>query len=133
MKARQLTKETILDLGVVERPFPAFRVGDTVSVSQIVKEGDKERIQLFQGDVICYRRSGIATTFTVRRASANGIFVERIFPFYSPMVSDLKVVRRGKVRRAKLYYLRDVIGKAAKIKERVLTKSQKQLLDTVRS
>lgn len=133
MKARQLTRETILSLGVQDRQFPEFRVGDTVAISQIVKEGEKERIQLFQGDVISFKRNGIASTFTVRRSSANAIFVERIFPYYSPMVSDIKVVRRARVRRAKLYYLRNVTGKAAKLKERVLTKEQKaHLNDTSR-
>lgn len=125
MKSRSLTKETIAHLVPEAKSFPQFRVGDTVAVSQVVREGNKERIQIFQGDVLAYRRNGNATTFTVRRKSANNVFVERIFPYYSPMIDDIQVVKRGKVRRAKLYYLRDKVGKSARIKERVLTKEQK--------
>lgn len=128
MKARELTKETILDQPIVERNFPEFRVGDTIEVAQLVKDGDKERIQLFQGDVLQFRKNGIATTFTVRKIGANGIGVERIFPFYSLNVTEIKVVRRGKVRRARLGYVRDLTGKAARIQERVLTKAQKEEL-----
>ena len=80
MKAAKLTKETILDYGIFERNFPDFKSGDTIEVSQVIKEGAKERIQLFEGDVICMHQSGIASTFTVRRIGANGIGVERIFP-----------------------------------------------------
>ena len=126
MKALELTKETILNEPIVERSFPDFRVGDTIEVAQIVKDGDKERVQLFQGDVLKYHKNGIATTFTVRKIGANGIGVERIFPYYSLNVSEIKIVRKGKVRRARLGYLRDLTGKAARIKERVLTKAQKQ-------
>ncbi|MBS1987896.1 50S ribosomal protein L19 [Candidatus Dependentiae bacterium] len=128
MKANCLTRETILDLGT-ERKLPSFRVGDTVEVSQLVSEGDKERIQLFEGDVICMHKNGISSTFTVRRMGANGIGVERIFPFYSIKISALRVVKRGDVRRAKLSYLRDRLGKAARIDEKILTKEQKAALD----
>ena len=95
---------------------PAFNVGDTVKVSFKVIEGTKERIQAFEGIVIAKKNSGIRETFTVRRWSY-GIGVERTFPVHSPKVADVKVVKRGKVRRAKLYYLRDLTGKAAKVEE----------------
>ena len=95
---------------------PSFNVGDTVKVSFKVIEGTKERIQAFEGIVIAKRNSGIRETFTVRRVSY-GIGVERTFPLHSPKVADIKVVRKGKVRRAKLYYLRDLTGKAAKVHE----------------
>ncbi len=95
---------------------PEFNVGDTVKVSFKVIEGAKERIQAFEGIVIAKRNSGIRETFTVRRISY-GIGVERTFPLHSPKVADIKVVRKGKVRRAKLYYLRNLTGKAAKVEE----------------
>ncbi len=95
---------------------PSFNVGDTVKVSFKVIEGTRERIQVFEGIVIAKRHGGISETFTVRRLSF-GIGVERTFPLHSPKVADIKVVRRGKVRRAKLYYLRGRTGKAAKVKE----------------
>ena len=97
--------------------IPAFRAGDTVRVNVRVKEGDKERLQAFEGVCIARRGSGVSATFTVRKVS-NGVGVERIFPVHSPMLGDITVVRRGLVRRAKLYYLRNVTGKAARIKER---------------
>jgi large subunit ribosomal protein L19 len=96
---------------------PEFRAGDTVRVHVRVVEGDKERIQVFQGVVIARRGGGTRETFTVRKISG-GIGVERIFPLHSPIVDKIEVVRRGKVRRAKLYYLRDLRGKAARIEER---------------
>ncbi|MCU0625220.1 MAG: 50S ribosomal protein L19 [Gemmatimonadaceae bacterium] len=99
------------------RTVPPFRAGDTVRVNVRVKEGEKERLQAFEGVVIARRGSGVSETFTVRKIS-NGIGVERIFPVHSPMLADIAVVRRGRVRRAKLYYLRNVTGKAARIKER---------------
>lgn len=95
---------------------PSFNVGDTVKVSFKVIEGTKERIQAFEGIVTAKRNSGIRETFTVRRVSY-GIGVERTFPLHSPKVADIKVIRKGKVRRAKLYYLRDLTGKAAKVQE----------------
>ena len=99
------------------RSVPPFRAGDTVRVAVRVKEGEKERLQAFEGVVIARRGSGVSATFTVRKIS-NGVGVERIFPVHSPMLGDVTVVRRGLVRRAKLYYLRNVTGKAARIKER---------------
>ena len=96
---------------------PAFRPGDTVSVHVRVVEGDKQRIQVFQGVVIARRGGGTRETFTVRKISG-GIGVERIFPLHSPNVDRIELVRRGRVRRAKLYYLRNLRGKAARIDER---------------
>ncbi len=94
----------------------AFRVGDTVKVHVIIREGDKERIQIFRGDVIGKRGGGVKATFTVRKVSF-GIGVERVFPLHSKMIKKIEVVRRASVRRAKLYYLRDLKGKAARLKE----------------
>jgi large subunit ribosomal protein L19 len=105
----------------VEQPYlksdlPEFRAGDTVRVHVLVREGGKERTQIFEGVVIARKHRGVADTITVRKVSY-GIGVERTFPLHSPMVSKIEVVRRGKVRRAKLYYLRNLSGKAARIKE----------------
>ena len=97
--------------------IPPFRPGDTLRVNVRVKEGDKERVQAFEGVCIARRGSGVSETFTVRKVS-NGVGVERIFPVHSPMIADLLVVRRGQVRRAKLYYLRKLTGKATRIRER---------------
>jgi len=95
----------------------SFRVGDTVKVHVIIREGDKERIQIFLGNVIAQRGTGLGATFTVRKISF-GIGVERIFPVHSKMIKKVEVVRHGKIRRAKLYYLRKLKGKAAKLKEK---------------
>lgn len=97
------------------RKIPAFRTGDTVRVHAKVVEGDRERIQVFEGVVIRIRRRGPASTFTVRRVS-HGVGIERIFPYFSPLIEKVEVVRVGRVRRARLYYLRDRVGKAARIK-----------------
>ncbi len=97
--------------------IPPFRAGDTVRVNVRVKEGDKERLQAFEGVCIARRGAGVSATFTVRKISS-GIGVERIFPSHSPMIASITVVRRGRVRRAKLYYLRHLTGKATRIKER---------------
>ena len=98
--------------------IPAFKPGDAVKVYLRIVEGEKERIQAFEGTVIAKNNSGIAETFTVRRI-AYGVGVERVFPIHSPNVTEIKVIRRGKVRRSKLYYLRDRVGKAAKVKEKI--------------
>ena len=97
--------------------IPPFRPGDTLRVNVRVREGDKERIQGFEGVCIARRGSGVSESFTVRKIS-NGVGVERIFPVHSPMIGGINVVRRGKVRRAKLYYLRNATGKATRIRER---------------
>ena len=126
MKANRYTKETIKEIGMEDRGFPAFAIGDTIEIAQRIKEGDKERTQLFEGDIIAMNNNGIASTFTIRRIGANGVAVERIFPYYSPIIESIKYLRRGDVRRAKLYYMRDRIGKSARVKEKILTKEQKE-------
>ena len=98
------------------KDVPAFRAGDTLRVNVRVKEGEKERLQAFEGVCIARKGAGVSATFTVRKIS-NGVGVERIFPLHSPMLAEIKVVRRGRVRRAKLFYLRNVTGKAARIAE----------------
>ena len=103
------------------RDFPAFRPGDNVVVSYKIIEGDKERIQSFRGDVIQIKGQGATKTFTVRKVS-NGVGVERIFPFSSPNLTEIQLLKRGKVRRARLFYLRDLVGKMARIKEKKFVK-----------
>jgi len=98
--------------------FPAFKSGDTLRVHVKIKEGEKERIQVFQGTVIGHRGSGINATFTVRKISS-GIGVERVFPFHSPNIAKIEKIRAGLVRRKKLYYLRELTGKSARIKEQL--------------
>ena len=95
---------------------PVIHVGDTVRVDVRIKEGDRERIQAFEGTVIAKKHGGVQETFTVRRVS-HGVGVERVFPVHSPNVSAVTVIRKGSVRRSKLYYLRGRVGKAAKVKE----------------
>lgn len=126
MKATKFTRETIRDLGIKERNFPEFGIGDTIAVSQRIKEGDKERLQTFEGDVIAKHNNGISSTFMIRKIGANSIAVERIFPYYSPLVEAITFVRKGKCRRAKLYYMRNRVGKAARVAEHVLTKQEKE-------
>ena len=108
----------IISADSVKQEIPAFEVGDTVRIGVNIREGDKERVQMFEGTVIARKGSGISETFTVRRVSY-GVGIERVFPIHSPNVKEVKVIRRGKVRRAKLYYLRDRVGKTAKVKEQV--------------
>lgn len=100
----------------MKQTVPEFRVGDTVKVSAKIKEGNRERIQIFEGTVIKKQGGSNRETFTVRKLS-NGVGVEKTWPLHSPFVEDIQVVRRGKARRAKLFYLRDRVGKAAKVKE----------------
>ena len=102
--------------GMIKENKPQFEVGDTVRVSVRIKEGDKERIQAFEGTVIAKKHGGINETITVRRISY-GVGCEKVFPVHSPTIVSVETVRRGKVRRAKLYYLRDRVGKRAKVKE----------------
>ncbi len=101
----------------IKAEAPEFRIGDTVRVHNRIKEGARERIQYFDGTVIAKKNGGISETFTVRRIS-NGVGVEKTFPLHSPNVVAVDVIREGKVRRAKLYYLRDRVGKAAKVKDK---------------
>ena len=97
--------------------MPAFSPGDTVRVHVKIKEGDKERIQVFQGVVISKRKGGVGAAFTVRKVSY-GVGVERVFPMHSPIIDQVEIVTRGRVRRAKIYYLRKLRGKAARIREK---------------
>ncbi len=114
---RQLETEQADKLAAI-RPIPEFRPGDTVIVNVKVKEGERSRVQAYEGVCIARSGAGINESFTVRKISY-GEGVERVFPIYSPMIDSIKVVRKGKVRRAKLYYLRDRRGKSARIAERV--------------
>ena len=138
MKAKNFTKETIKNIGVSSKQLPDFAIGDVVAVSQWVIEGKEgkeagktaktgaskkdskevksERIQIFEGNVIAKKQNGASSTFTVRKVGKDGIAVERIYPVYSPNVESVKIVMRATVRRAKLYYLRDRVGKKARIK-----------------
>ena len=108
---KELTKSQLKEM-------PAVQVGDTVKVHVKVKEGARERIQVFEGTVIAKKHGGIEETITVRRISY-GIGVEKVFPIHSPSIDTIQVVRNGAVRRAKLYYLRDRVGKSAKVKEKL--------------
>ena len=108
----------LMSEGSLKETPPEFSIGDTVRVDVKIREGERERIQAYEGTVIAKKGSGVAETFTVRRVSY-GVGVERVFPLHSPNVAAVKVVRNGKVRRSKLYYLRDRIGKAAKVKEAI--------------
>jgi len=117
-------EETAMDLmkafnqKYMKSELPVANVGDTVRVHLKVKEGNRERIQVFEGTVIAKKHGGIEETFTVRRISY-GVGVEKVFPIHSPVIERIETVRKGKVRRAKLYYLRDRVGKGAKVKERL--------------
>lgn len=102
----------------MKKELPSFSIGDTVKVGVRIREGKTERVQMFEGTVIAIKGSGISKTFTVRRVSY-GVGVERVFPLHSANVDSVEVIRKGKVRRAKLYYLRDRVGKAAKVKEAI--------------
>ena len=99
--------------------MPKIEVGDYVRVNVKIREGDKERIQAFEGTVIAMKHGGISETFTVRRV-AHGVGIERVFPVHSPRVASVDVLRHGVVRRAKLYYLRNRVGKAARVKEKIV-------------
>ena len=107
-----------IEAAQLKAEVPEFRVGDTVRVHALIKEGNRERVQVFEGTVLKRQGGSSRETFTVRKTS-NGIGVEKTWPLHSPHVVKVEVVRRGKVRRAKLNYLRDRVGKAAKVKERV--------------
>ena len=124
MRAKNFTKETIVNYSLPELSFKLFSVGDTVSVVQNIYENGKVRLQAFEGDVIAIRKNGMATTFTVRKIAAHNVPVERIFPLYSPLIKTVETLRHGAVRRAKLYYLRNRVGKRARVQEATKT-SQK--------
>ena len=102
---------------IAEKTIPDFRAGDTVRLAVTIKEGDKTRIQVYEGVCIAKRGQGTGQTITVRKIGANGVGIERIFPIYSDSIEEIKVIRRGRVRRAKLFYLRALAGKKARIKE----------------
>lgn len=108
-----------LTAGMLKENAPQVKIGQTVKVHVKIREGERERIQVFEGTVIARNNSGISETFTVRRVSY-GVGVERVFPVHSPNVDKVEVVRSGKIRRAKLYYLRDRVGKSAKLKEQII-------------
>jgi len=102
---------------IAEKTIPDFRAGDTVRLAVTIKEGDKSRIQNYEGVCIAKRGQGTGQTITVRKIGANGVGIERIFPIYTDSINEIKVIRRGRVRRAKLFYLRALAGKKARIKE----------------
>jgi large subunit ribosomal protein L19 len=102
---------------VAEKTIPDFRAGDTVRLAVTIKEGDKSRVQNYEGVCIAKRGQGTGQTITVRKIGANGVGIERIFPIYSDSINEITVIRRGRVRRAKLNYLKNLAGKAARIKE----------------
>ncbi len=108
----------IISESSMKKELPKFNIGDTVRVSVRIKEGERERVQAFEGTVIAKKHGGISETFTVRRFSY-GVGVERVFPAHSPFVEKVEVIRKGKVRRAKLFYLRERTGKAAKVKQKL--------------
>lgn len=121
-----MDKLKLAEQTLIKDDYPPFKAGDTVNVHYLVREGDKERIQKFEGLVISRRGSGANQTFMVRKVSAGNIGVERIFPLYSPFVSKIELKKQGDIKRSKLFYLRELQGKAARIKEK------DQNLDTVR-
>jgi len=106
-----------VEAGQIRDDFPEFKAGDTVKIHFTVREGDKERVQIYQGVVISRRGGGLSETVTVRKISG-GVSVERVFPLHSPLIDRIEVTRFGKVRRSKLFYLRSKTGKAARIKEK---------------
>ena len=108
----------LIEQSSLKNEVPEICIGDVVKVHVRIKEGDKTRIQIFEGTIIAKKHGGVNETFTVRRV-AHGCGIERVFPVHSPSVEKVEVVRKGKVRRAKLYYLRDRVGKAAKVKEAI--------------
>jgi large subunit ribosomal protein L19 len=116
-KVKELEKNLVANV-----EHPKFKAGDNISVHYKIKEGNKERIQIFRGDVIQEKGTGVNKTFTVRKIS-NGVGVERIFPFFSPNIDKIELNKVGKVRRAKIFYVRDLKGKASRIKEKIVKKS----------
>lgn len=113
-----------LEAELLQKQIPEFSPGDTIVVQVRVKEGNRERLQAFEGVVIAKRNRGANSAFTVRKIS-HGEGVERVFPTYSPMIAEITVKRRGAVRRAKLYYMRDLRGKAARIREKIVSKADR--------
>ncbi|MBP7854313.1 50S ribosomal protein L19 [Candidatus Babeliales bacterium] len=122
MKSKKLNKETVQLLAVRDVKFPDFSIGDKIEVLQWVQEGDNKRTQAFVGNVIAKNKNAGSSTFTVRKIGADDVAIERIYPFYSPIIDSIKVLAKAKVRRAKLYYIRHKVGEAARIKEKVVRK-----------
>jgi len=120
-----MDKVRLFESKLEDRKLPAFKAGDTVRVHVRIKEGEKERIQVFEGMTIKVRRGGPNASFTVRKIS-EGVGVERVFPMYSPVVSKVEVKSRGIVRRSRLYYLRELTGQKARIKTKAVTKRKKK-------
>ena len=118
---QQLVRDIVSDQ--LRHDPKSFEIGDTVKVHINVKEGNKTRTQVYQGTVIARKNGGVAESFTVRKITA-GIGIEKVFPLHSPMIEKIEVVRHGVVRRAKLYFLRDRIGKATRLKDRIVPKSK---------
>lgn len=115
MKAQEIIKS--IEAQHLKSDLPTIHVGDTIKVGVRIREGDKERVQPYEGTVIAMRNGGINETITVRKVF-QGVGVERVFLLHSPLISEIKIIRRGKVRRAKLYYLRDRVGKSTRIQQR---------------
>jgi large subunit ribosomal protein L19 len=118
---RNMDLVSVIEQEQLRSDLPAVEIGDYVKVHLKIREGNRERIQVFEGTVIALKGSGLTETMTVRRVSY-GVGVERILPLHSPKIDKIEIVRKGQVRRAKLYYLRDRVGKAAKVKEKLATK-----------
>ena len=108
----------LISQGSLKENVPEINVGDTIRVHVWIKEGERQRVQAFEGTVIAKKHGGVSETFTVRRV-AHGVGVERVFPIHSPNIEKVELIRKGRVRRGKLYYLRDRVGKAAKVKEAI--------------
>lgn len=113
-----MNRTDLVDFASLRKDVPDFGPGDTVRVHVKVTEGNRSRVQVFEGDVIARKGSGVRETFKVRKISFNAVGVERTFPVHAPVIDHIEVMRHGKVRRAKLYYLRDRVGKKARIRER---------------
>ncbi len=118
-----------LEKGYLRDDYPEFASGDTIRVSVRIKEGDKVRTQVFAGTVLARRGGGTGATFTVRKLSSNGVLIERVFPLHSPNIEKIERVKTGKVRRSKLYYLRGMTGKSARIEEKFATKKVEKKAD----
>jgi large subunit ribosomal protein L19 len=123
MKSNKINKETVQLLAVRQLNFPEFGIGDKIEVAQWVQEGDNKRVQTFLGNVIARSNNAGSSTFTVRKIGADDVAVERIYPLYSPIIESIKLVAKGRVRRAKLYYIRHKVGEDARIKEKVVKKN----------
>lgn len=129
MKAQKYTRETIKNIGVTDRNFPQVHIGDTVCISLRVIEAGKERMQDFEGVLIGMKGGGITQTMRIRKIGAGGVAVERIFPYHSPNISSMKVIKSAEVRRAKLYYLREKQGRDAQLTTKKTAKKNKVSLE----